>query len=324
MLHEIAIAPSVFYPESYEHPGICDAHMQGIREPLLEYLLIRDLRAGEWSAGLRSRFESMSNPARELIKKCIKRGRFRLAPAALAVNPSDPRGWCIESLASHRQEPLAGILACRAVKALHATEPLVASIESRSAAPWWQQCVISSHPDGPRVPRNMTAYLARLSSILRQANHIIFADPHIDPTRPRYRQFLDLLQATARSNAPHPTVEIHRVRYEGSGANKMVVDRNEWERRFCTSLHTPLSNAGVVVEVFIWNEEHDRHLISNLLGLHLGNGFDTTNDPGAESTWTRLSSLDRDKVQRDYDPQVNSRRLFHRFNVGALRAPNRL
>lgn len=317
MLHEIAITPSVFYRETYAHPDVCDAHMQGIREPLLEYLMIRDLRVGVWSAELKSRFEAMSMPAKELLKKCIKRGRFKFAPAALAASPTDSNGWCDEAIASHAQHALAGILACPAVKATHAANPLIASVDSRFAASWWQQCVVASHPDGPRVARNMPAYLARLGNILGSANHIIFADPHIDPTRVGYREFELLLKATARGGAPRPIVEIHRVRYEGSGTHKNFVDKAEWEQRFRDSLHAQLSAVGVTIEVFVWDRDHDRHLISNLLGLHVGNGFDTTADPQAVSTWTRLSSHDRDIVQRDYDPQARGAALYHRFKVGA-------
>ncbi len=317
MLHEIAITPSVFYRESYAHPDVCDAHMHGIREALLEYLLVRDLRDSTWRAELQTRFGDMANPAKELIKKCIARGRLRVAPSVLLEAPTDSSGWCREALASHGRLPLAGILACPAVKATHAGDPIVASIDHHSTAPWWKQCVTSCHPDGPRVPRNTRAYLDRLGNILRHAKHIAFTDPHLDPTRYGYREFDELLKATARPNGPRALVEIHRVRYVGSGPSRTFPDRAEWDRLFRSSLGAKLAAVGVTVEVFIWNEEHDRHLISDLLGLHVGNGFDTTTDPNAVSTWTRLSSRDRDSVQRFYDPQARSSALYHRFKIGA-------
>lgn len=317
MLHEVAITPSVFYPESYAHPGLCEAHMQGIRDALLEYLLVRDLRGGDWRTELLSRLEGMPNPAKQLIKTCITRGRLRVAPNAIKETPVDSFGWCNEALASHRSEPLSGILGCSKVKAAHSGEPLAASIEDRLAATWWQQCVVDSHPDGPRVRRNISAYLNRLGNILRYANHIIFADPHINPELPRYSQFVELLKTTARGAGPKALVEIHRVCYEDSGRNRTIVSKHEWQRRFSDALDADLTAVGVTAEVFIWDEDHDRHLISNLLGLHVGNGFDTSRNPSAVSTWTRLSSRERDAIQRYYDPQARSRGLYHRFKVGA-------
>lgn len=317
MLHEIAITPSVFYRETYAHPDVCDAHMQGIRDALLEYLLIRDLRVGGWSMELRDKFEAMSTPAKELIKKCIKRGRLTTAPSAGPDTPVDSTGWCKEALASHHQFALAGILACPAAKEVYRDEPLVASVAQRSASPWWQQCVTSAHPEGPRVQRTTAEFLTRLGVILRHANHIIFADPHLDPSKSRYGEFVELLKATSRTSGPHPTLEIHRVRYEGSGESRKFPDRSEWEKRFRQPLDATLIAGGISIEVFVWDREHDRHLISNLLGLHVGNGFDTTTDPTAVSTWTRLTSRERDLIQRDYDPKVRPELVYHRFRIGA-------
>jgi hypothetical protein len=69
-------------------------------------------------------------------------------------------------------------------------------------------------------------------------------------------------------------------------------------------------------QVFIWWDEHDRQVISNLIGLHFGNGFDTSRDANATATWTRMSSGERDAIQREFDPAVNGSKLYHRFMVG--------
>jgi hypothetical protein len=144
----------------------------------------------------------------------------------------------------------------------------------------------------------------------------MFTDPHLDPTRNQYNDFLQLLRTAARSTGTQPRVEIHRVCYEGSGATRSFPQRDEWERRFRTQWDSALRSIHLPVEVFIWSDEHDRHVISNLIGLHLGNGFDVSGDPNAVSTWSRLSRQDRDQVQRDFDPGVNGNKLNHRFMVG--------
>jgi hypothetical protein len=164
----------------------------------------------------------------------------------------------------------------------------------------------------------MASYVSRLGNVLHFANHIIFADPHIDPERPGYAQFGDLLKATFRPKGPQPLIEIHRVCYTGSGTNREIVKRDEWERRFRDTLDAGLKALGLTIEVFVWDDDHERYVISDLLGLHLGNGFDTTKNPKAFATWTRLSASGRDAIQRLYDPNVRGR-PYHRFTIGGAK-----
>ena len=48
-----------------------------------------------------------------------------------------------------------------------------------------------------------------------------------------------------------------------------------FERRFRDGLSGRLRAAGLQAEVFVWDDFHDRYLISNLVGISLPNGFDT-------------------------------------------------
>jgi hypothetical protein len=56
-------------------------------------------------------------------------------------------------------------------------------------------------------------------------------------------------------------------------------------------------------------------MISDLVGISVPYGFDTTSDPNARTTWTRLSRGDREDVQREFDPSSGRHRLVHRFAV---------
>jgi len=76
-----------------------------------------------------------------------------------------------------------------------------------------------------------------------------------------------------------------------------------------------LNKVGLNVEVFIWDDFHDRHLISNLVGVGLQNGFDTTTNPNTLTTWNRLGRSDRDDIQREFDPASNRHFLKHRFTI---------
>ena len=88
----------------------------------------------------------------------------------------------------------------------------------------------------------------------------------------------------------------------------------EWEDVFRRNLGPRLSAAGLSVEVFIWNDFHDRYLISNLAGLSLPSGFDTTSAKD-KTTWSRLGRSDRDDIQREFDPASNRHGLKHRFTI---------
>ena len=114
--------------------------------------------------------------------------------------------------------------------------------------------------------------------------------------------------------SPAPKLEIHRVRYRGSGPHRDLVEVNEWERTFRSCLAPRLSRAGLKVEVFLWNDFHDRYVLSNLLGISVPNGFDTTSTKDT-TTWTRLGRKDLEDIQREFDPAANRHDLKHRFTI---------
>ena len=218
-----------------------------------------------------------------------------------------------EALRSHRRSPVAGILTCPKGKCAAAVESLVVSIDNRLACPWWQEAVVRT---GWRVARNTQSYLTQLSLVLRYATHIMFIDPHLDPASHGYREFSRLLEAAARADGVHPRLEIHRVCYDGSGGARRILKRTDLEARFRESLEPSLVKLGMRIEIFVWSEGHDRHLLSNLVGIHMGNGFNVTKDPSARSTWTRLDRQSSDDIQREFDPAVHPGRLYHRFIIG--------
>ena len=86
----------------------------------------------------------------------------------------------------------------------------------------------------------------------------------------------------------------------------MRENREYFRRRFRNGLGEVLSTAGLSAEVFIWDNFHDRYLISNLVGISLPNGFDTTTAPGSITRWIRLGRNDRDDIRREFN--VASRR----------------
>jgi hypothetical protein len=160
----------------------------------------------------------------------------------------------------------------------------------------------------------LLAYKTNLSLILQGANSIMFIDPHLDPSFPRYQDFISLLCTMAERNHP-PLIELHRVCYVGSGSNREIIPKTDWQSRFRNTMEAPLRAAKLTAKVFIGDDFHDRHVISDLIGISLLNGFDTTNDPTNITTWTRLGRNDRDDIQREFDPASNRHTLRSRFTI---------
>lgn len=314
MLHEIAITPDVFLKRGYATPELCDAHMQGLSLPLLEWCLIRNLRSGAWKKVIQDNRGEMSFYATQVWKGILKVGRLCTATGVGNVEPRDDQEWCQEAIDLHQSKPSLGILTTAATKRIYQQNREVAPVERRTSSAWWQS-LEAGHPDGPTTGRRLVDYHARMLPILGYARSLIFIDPHLDPDRPGYASFLDLIEPAIRRPAPKPLIEVHRCCYEGSGPQRRIIQKEEWERRFRDQWSHRLKRHACEVKVFIWSDLHDRHLLSDLIGVHVGNGFDTSNDPNKTVCWTRVSAQHRDELQRAVDPAVNGSHLIHQFAI---------
>lgn len=133
----------------------------------------------------------------------------------------------------------------------------------------------------------------------------------------RYDDIGELIAVAGRRH-PSPRIEIHRVCYEGSGPGRRFPMQDEgdyFERRFLDGLSGLLRAADLKADVFVWDDFHDRYLISNLVGISLPNGFDTTQDPNSVTRWARLGRNDRDGVQREFDRASQRHTLRARFTI---------
>ena len=204
---------------------------------------------------------------------------------------------------------MGGIIVTERVKDAFRSEALVERIDRLDGGRWWQ-----NRSPSVRLSRNLSAYQEHLGPILRCANSLYFIDPHLDPARYQYRELGNLL-VSAGNRRPVPLIEIHRVCYEGSGRNRRLLRINELEQNFRQKLAAPLRAADLKVDVFVWDDFHDRFLISNLIGISLPNGFDTTNNEADVTTWTRLGKRESDDVQREFDPANNRHKLHGKFRI---------
>jgi len=310
LLRDYAITPDVFDVTSYSSEAVARLHLSSIREVMMTEGLVRDLRDGEWRALFADGGRPWHRHTKELLRKLATQGRLMEAPPARPAAPATDLEWCAEAVASHAHEALTGgVIVTEPVKAVHSTQPVVERIDRLARAPWW-----NSRSPSVRLARNLVEYQEHLRPILRCANSLQFIDPHLDPGRRGYREFADLL-ATAGRRTPAPLIELHRVCCTGSGRGRRILDVGEIKRVFRDALATPLFDAGLRAEVFIWDDFHDRYLISNLMGVSLPNGFDTTPDPNDITTWTRLGRSSRDDVQREFETASRRHVLHECFGI---------
>jgi hypothetical protein len=300
MLDEIALTPDVFDAACYSTVEACDLHLRYLKEPLLSEVLVRNLRNGDWATYVGGETGRWHPRAKELFRKLVTRNRLRPFQPVSPTAPTDDDTWCDEAVASHDIERVAAILSGNDVAGRHAACPVVSAVERATNSTWWR-----GRSTSLRVPRNVGAYIQHLRLVLANANSLMFIDPHVDPERPQYRNFIQLLLACRR--APPARLEVHRVCYEGPSANRIIYTgprQAELERRFRDAWTTGIRNAGISVSVYVWPDIHDRFLITDLIGLNVSNGFDESADPNERVTFTRLSKNDADGVQREHDPAV--------------------
>ena len=310
LLADYAITPDVLDIASYASEEVCGLRLREISEVMRTEGLVRDLRAGEWRGLFASGERSWHRWGKEMVRKLATEGRLISYPPELPFVPSDDQDWCEEALKTDaKQSFTGGIVVTPPIKAAYPSEPLVAGIDRLNSAAWWTR-----RSPSIRLSRTLADYKEHLEPILRCANSLQFIDPHLDPTKIRYAQFVDLLSVAGPRNSK-PTVEIHRVCYEGSGPNRGILAVKDLERDFRSELVAPLQAVGLRVEVFVWDDFHDRYLISNLIGISLPNGFDTTKISNSMTTWNRLGRDQRDDIQREFDPASARHALRGKFSI---------
>jgi hypothetical protein len=309
LLADYAITPDVVDVNCYSGDEVCGIHLEKLKEVMLSEGLVRDLRVGEWSRLFTDSERSWHHRGKELLKKLVQQGRLVPFEPILEGPPEDDPGWCREAIGTNAVTAFSGgIIVTDPVKEAFPDEPIVASINRLSGAPWW-----AARSSSVRLARSLDEYLTQLAPILRCANSLMFIDPYLDPGRSRYRDFPQLI-AAAGNRHPAPAVELHRVCWENSSDKRAQPEyMRELENSFRNVLQNTVQRSGLRLEAFFWSDFHDRYLISNLVGISLPNGFDTTTDRTATTTWARLGRSDRDEVQREFDPARHA--PCHRFVI---------
>ena len=311
MLSEFALSPAIFRTASYESATVADLCLRQMGQALRENGIVRNMCDGEWLNQILQSEVLLHGRAKELLKKLKSGNRLACHPCAGPITPDDDLSWEVEALMPHPKRPLTGCIFSQQAKEIrYRTNPLVSCPEKLLSAPFWTTRACSC-----RISRSNVAYIELLSPLLRHANSIMFIDPHIDPSAKRYSDFWEIVtSAELRCRVPKATIEIHRVAWTGD-SNDRRPRVHEIKDAFKDCLEKLLSKAGITVEVFLWDDFHDRFIVSELLGMSWSNGFDTSKDPTASVTIARLSQSDRDGVQNEFSFNSNRHHLQGRFKI---------
>ena len=315
MLLDLAVLPEVFAESAYSAPGLCGLFLKTLSPVLLQEAVVRDLRNGGWSRLMRERAGSWHPATIEIIETLAKQRRLCPFPPALPAEPDENAEWCYEALATHETVPLDAVVCGNGVAEDFPDDNLVHALEKVHETPWYRDRSASV-----RLKRQSADYLKHLRVLLKWCNSAMFIDPHLDPSRPGFDAFYQILE-TARTREVAPLIELHRcLPFLGNGPARRPATHSEIEAMFA-QLSERLKNAGLKAEVFVWDTMHDRYLITNLLGISLPNGFDVSADSNELTTWTRLSARDREDIQREFDPASRRHQLRLRFDIGVPSVP---
>lgn len=306
MLDEYVLIPDIFDPAAYSNAALIGAYLPFLKEPLLQEALVRDLCDGGWRRYCIKNSGQLHPLCKEILKKLAQNNRLHCVPNYVVGNPQCAADWCQEGLSGLAADPFTGIIAGHNTKNSFAGAE-VASIEKLTSTPWWQK-----RSPSVTVDRKTADYLRVLRLVQMQANSLMFIDPNLDPSSYNYREFIKLLLPLAQ-RAVKPRIEIHRSLCKGDGPARTFPTLADWQENFAT-LGRALKIHGLFANVFCWDDFHERYLITDIIGISVPAGFDVTGRSNDFSTWGRLGRLDKDKIQRLFDPAARQPK-WH-FEIG--------
>ena len=252
---------------------------------------------------------------KDIVKALHTQGRLIKFQCCGADAPRNDQAWCAEALASHEVSALTGVIVTESVKRKYVDKPLVQRIDHLGDpahgddADWW-----NARGPSVRLDRKLEEYRKHLGPILRYAKSLDLIDPHLDPAKHRWDGVKYLLEA-AGGREPQPTIRLHRVCWVKDQGGRRILDHKRIEDVFHWWLDNLLRAANLKTKVMIWDDFRDRCLLSNLMGISLPHGFDTSRRARDLTTWSRLAQPDVEDLRREFGTASGAHCLRHSFSV---------
>lgn len=299
LIDEIFIIPSTFLGMSHERGDSHDTYIKCVKHAFLESVIIRDYCNGYWFQYVINH-DNILMSAKELLKAMRKQSRFRLINYYTDTTPTNNYEWLrvAEKLNDYDGYNYAVFRDSNGL-----TSELVRLISIRHFF-GSDYCSCSG---SVRLKRSSDEYIKHLRLIIGCSKSVMFIDPHINPFSINYSLFPKLIEI-AKCSSPAPMIEIH-CKHDSTYTKEETISG------FKRFLAPVCCNTDICIDVFVWNTFHDRKLLTNIIGLEVPNGFDTSKDGQNVTTWTRISRSARDDSQREFDPASGMHRLMYRFSI---------
>lgn len=311
LFHEWALTPGVFDRAQWGAGGEM-AHMMALGAMRTLTVdgggFVRDLRDGAWARRAKELAgDDIHGP--KFLKTLKERGRLLAAPNARAQPPVEDVDWCHEACASHKPDtrPLSAVLTvpetakkiresavAKTITGL--TVHRIATFDELTERAWW-----SPGSNTVSIERTTDAYLSVAGPLLDHAHSVWFIDPYLDPERPGYGSFIRLVQRLAARKTPPDEVQVHRAKDPDTGKSTLAATPEGLKARFERML-ARVTGRRFKVQLFVWEKFHDRHLVTDVGGAVMGNGFDERSQWVETTTWSRHTYASIDAIRREFDP----------------------
>jgi len=308
MLREFAFSPAVFLSSAYGvttadgifYPSEDHGHLalNTLRKGLERGGVVRNLAGGEWLRTVVNAQEGLHPRSREVISKIQKAGRVVPAPLQAAAHPGNEKEWLCEAIASHQAEPrLSQFFGTDSFGAAVSAADYQQLPKGISRLPFFEP--FAGGGCSVKVKRTLADYVNVLRPVFKHSRSLMFIDPYLDLEASNYRDFVGLLREVAKVG-PDVHVELHRqIRVAGPGSQ--FVPAEEWHHRIRRAIDADPKLRPLKIDIFVWDEFHDRYLISNLMGISIPFGFDTSNKQD-ETRWALLTPEDTDDIRTEFSP----------------------
>ena len=318
MLREFAFSPEVLLSSAYGvtsadgvfHPAEDHGHLalNVLRKGLERGGVVRNLAGGQWLKTFENTNLGLHARSREVLSKIQKAGRIVPAAVVSVAQPSTESEWLSEAFASHQAVPL--------LSNFFGTDTFSQTVNAAdfqqlpkgvSKLPFCEP--FSGGGYSLKVRRTKLDYAKALGPVFKHSRSLMFIDPYLDFDAWNYRDFANLLREAARLR-PDTNVELHR-QLRSPVPSDPFVPAEEWHRRLRRVIDADPLLKALRIEIFVWDEFHDRYLISNLMGISMPYGFDTSTKED-ETRWTTLTPEDADDVRIEFsagDPRKRRKLL---------------
>lgn len=308
ILPEFSLIPDVFDSTTYRDPSSGNALLCSVLNEILQDGIITNLRDGHWYNYIQTCTSRNWYPnAMIILRSLFSNNKVHSRKPTLTTFTDDDVHWCLEAINLTSTVPLHGIVCSQSVFNSIGMHPKLSCISQLHTTNWW-----NNRNRTISINHNPTDFTQYLEPIVTTSNSLMIIDRFIDPGKKDYRKFIRVISSIC-SSCDIPSIEIHRVEYFGTNKSN-IKNRLFWENRFRTNLAFLPASIRNKIEVFIWDEFHDRYIVTDVVGITSGNSFSLRNNK-PPTRWTRLDSTARSDVTLEFDAAAGLHALKYRFQI---------